>query len=216
MGKTAYLYVFDTMADWETAYLIAELHTGRFFRKGAPGYTVKTVGPNKNPVTSMGGLRILPDCSITDCPARGAGALILPGGTTWQDPVHHPVLEKAGEFLESGIVVGAICGATAGLARAGLLNTRYHTSNEPGFLKSAGPDYTGENLYRCEPAVTDRNLVTAPGHAPLEFTCHMLRALNVFSPPALEAWYSLYRTGKPEYYYALVTSLADPEPGSGE
>lgn len=215
MGTTAYLYVFDTLADWEIAYLTAELHTKRFFRKGAPDYTVKTVGLDKEPVTTMGGLRVLPDCRIEDCTAGDAGALILPGGNTWAEPVHLPVLAKAGEFLESGIVVGAICGATAGLARAGLLNTRYHTSNDPGFLKSAGPAYTGEQLYRNEPAVTDGNLVTAPGHTPLEFTCHLLRALDVFSPSTLDAWYSLYRTGKPEYYYALVRSVADPVPDPG-
>lgn len=33
MYKTVYLYVLDTMADWEAGYVIAELHSGRYFRR---------------------------------------------------------------------------------------------------------------------------------------------------------------------------------------
>lgn len=215
MEKIAYLYVFDTMADWEIAFLTAELNTGRFFRKGAPKYTVRTFGLSKNPITSMGGIRILPDCALEDCLPENAGALILPGGTTWHDPLHRPVLEMAGEFLDAGIIVGAICGATEGLARAGLLNTRLHTSNDKGYLKAVVPDYVGDAMYQEEHAVTARNLITASGTAPLEFTYHMLRALDVFTPDALEAWYSLYRTGKPEYFYALMEQVTGPKTDSG-
>lgn len=40
MNNTVYLYVFDTMADWEIGYLTAELNSGRYYKKGA--------GPIKN------------------------------------------------------------------------------------------------------------------------------------------------------------------------
>jgi len=32
MRKIAYLYIFDTLADWEPGYVIAELHSGRYFQ----------------------------------------------------------------------------------------------------------------------------------------------------------------------------------------
>ena len=32
--RKVYLYVFDTMADWEIGYLMAELNTGRYFKRG--------------------------------------------------------------------------------------------------------------------------------------------------------------------------------------
>ncbi len=31
--RKVYMYVFDTMSDWEVGYLTAELNTGRYFKK---------------------------------------------------------------------------------------------------------------------------------------------------------------------------------------
>jgi len=33
--KTVYIYLQDSLADWEAGYVIAELHSGRFFQKTA-------------------------------------------------------------------------------------------------------------------------------------------------------------------------------------
>ena len=40
---TVYVYVMNTMADWEIGYCLAELHSKRFFRKDAREISVKTV-----------------------------------------------------------------------------------------------------------------------------------------------------------------------------
>nr|WP_321496119.1 type 1 glutamine amidotransferase family protein [uncultured Methanolobus sp.] len=210
MAKIAYLYVLDTMADWEPGFLVAELNTGRYFRKDAEKYTVKTVGLTKDPkepVVTMGGVSIVPDISIDELTTDYAGVLILPGGDTWLEPIHDPLIGKVKEFLEAGIPVAAICGATMGLAKAGLLDNRAHTSNDLGFLKSVCPNYTGEAFYRNEPAVTGDNVITANGVAPLEFAREVLRELDVFSPKTLEAWYGLYTTHEAQYFYALMESL---------
>ena len=69
------------------------------------------------------------------------------------------------------------------------------------------PDYQGEAYYKNEPAVTDGNLITATGVAPLEFTVAVLKALAVFSPETLEAWYPLYKTHETEYFFALMNSI---------
>lgn len=34
MNNTVYLYVFDTMADWEIGYVTAELKSGRYYKRG--------------------------------------------------------------------------------------------------------------------------------------------------------------------------------------
>lgn len=67
------------------------------------------------------------------------------------------------------------------------------------------PAYTGEQHYKLQPAVTDGNLITASGIAPLEFTVHVLRALDVFTEQRLEAWYKLYKTQEPRYFYELMS-----------
>lgn len=204
MTKIAYLYVLDTMAEWEPGFLIAELNTGRAFKKNAEKYIVKTVAITKEPVVTMGGVRILPDMSLDELTTADAGVLILPGGDTWLEDIHDPLMEKVKQFLDAGIPAAAICGATMGLAKAELLDNKPHTSNDLEFLKSVCPNYKGEKFYRHEDAVSGNGLITASGIAPLEFAREVLKELDVLSPEVLEAWYNLYTTHDPKYFYALM------------
>jgi putative intracellular protease/amidase len=205
--NVVYLYVFDTMADWEIGYLTAELNSGRYYKKGLAPSKIVTVGTSKTPVITMGGLSILPDIELHECTMENADALILPGGNTWTEQVHDPILSMAEQFLKEGIIVAAICGATIGLARKGLLDSSRHTSNDLGYLKMICPGYEGEQYYKQEPAVADGNLITASGIAPLEFSLHILKALDVFSAKTLDSWYHLYKTHKAEYFYELMDSI---------
>ena len=209
MDKNVYLYVFDTMADWEIGYLTAELNSGRYFRKGALSTKIITVGIGQNPVRTMGGLKITPDVSVDAFDIKSGDALILPGGDTWTDAMHEPILRIAGECIEAGALVGAICGATFGLAGTGALDSRRHTSNDLGYLKMVCPNYAGEHFYAMEPAVTDRNLITASGVAPLEFTVHVIKALGVFSERTLDAWYRLYKTQDPKSFFDLMGAVQE-------
>ena len=136
---TVYVYVLDTLADWELGYVTAELCSGRFFRKGAPEVSVKTVAISKGPILTMGGLTIVPDCTIDDVVVNEKSVLLLPGANTWNHPKHGAIIEKASELLSAGGMVCAICGATVALANAGLLDQRPHTSNGPGYLEMASP-----------------------------------------------------------------------------
>lgn len=207
MKNTVYLYIFDTMADWEVGYLSAELNSRRFYRKEAQPLKIVTVGIDNTPVITMGGIKILPDIGHKEFIIEDAAALILPGGNTWTESIHDPILKKTEECLQKGAIVGAICGATMGLAEKGMLNNRWHTSNDLGFLKMTCPNYKAEMYYKQEPAVTDGNLITASGIAPLEFTVHMLKKLDVFSLETLDSWYNLYRTQEPKYFYELISSI---------
>ena len=207
MNNIVYLYVFDTMADWEVGYLTAELDSGRYYKKGLTPSKIVTVGTKKTPVITKGGLKILPDRELDECSIENADALILPGGDTWTETVHEPILSKAEQCLKGGIIVAAICGSTIGLARKGLLDSNWHTSNDLEYLKMICPNYVGEQYYKQETVVTDGKLITASGIAPLEFSVHVLKALNVFSTKTLDAWYNLYRTHEPEYFYELMNSI---------
>lgn len=207
MNNTVYLYVFDTMADWEIGYLTAELNSGRYYKKGLSSSKIVTVGIEKTPVTTMGGLKILPDISLDECSIESTDSLILPGGDTWTEANHQPILKMVERCLQEGVLVAAICGATVGLAKTGLLNSRPHTSNDLEYLKMICPTYTGEECYKMESVVTDGNLITASGVAPLEFSVHVLRALGVFSSNTLDAWYSLHKTHESKHFYELMNSL---------
>ncbi|WFR65545.1 glutamine amidotransferase [Paenibacillus amylolyticus] len=207
-SKNVYLYVFDTMSDWEVGYLTAELNSGRYFKKDIAPLRVVTVAVDQHPVTTMGGLHILPQLSIDECTLNATDVIILPGGNTWMDNTHDPLLKKVTDAMEKGTVIAAICGATIGLAKTGLLDSRQHTSNDAEYLKMICPDYTGESYYQTEPAVTDGHVVTASGIAPLEFTMHVLKLLDVCAPETLQAWYNLYQTQEATYFYELMNSIA--------
>lgn len=207
MKSTVYLYVFDTMADWEVAYLNAELNSRRYFKREHRPIEFKTVSNSKTSVITMGGLRVTPDIVFDEFNIEDTAALILPGGNTWTESIHQPVIQMVEQCLKEDAVVGAICGATIGLAQNGILNQRWHTSNNLEYLKMICPNYTGEEYYKKELAITDGNLITASGIAPLEFTLHILKALDVFLAQTLNAWYNLYKTSDSKYFHELMGSI---------
>jgi putative intracellular protease/amidase len=204
---TLYLYILDTLTDYEPGHVMAELRSGRYLKDPALRFSVVLCGSTLDPVTTMGGLHLTPEVLIRDIQPVPGDVLILPGADTWLDPARAAALKVAGRLLDGGILVAAICGATFGLANAGLLDNRPHTSNDLAALKMFCPNYKGEDHYVNEPAVTDGNLITASGLAPVEFAYHIFRSLDVMAPATLEAWHGLFTTRRPDYFYALMGSL---------
>ncbi len=208
-----YVYVLDTFADWEAGLLMAELRTGRHF--SAPGFTpgegfdVLTVSANGERVTSMGGLKVSPDLAAADVTPEGTDLLILVGGGGWTNPEHRTILGKAADFLSAGVPVAAICGGSEALAGAGLLNNRPHTSNNLDLLKHSFPNYTGEAWYQHVPVCADRDLITATGAVPIEFTCAVLQRLGVMRDDTLGALQDLYTRHGDEDFFRLMRTLPD-------
>jgi putative intracellular protease/amidase len=206
--RTLYLSILDTLADWEPGHVLAELRSGRYLKNPALRYSVVLCGSTFDPITTMGGLHLAPEVLIRDIHPVPGDVLVLPGADSWFDTAQAPALRVAGRLLDEGILVAAICGATLGLANAGLLDNRPHTSNDPAALKMFCPNYRGGEHYVNEPAVTDGNLSTASGLAPVEFAYHVFRSLDVMTPATLEAWHGLFSTRQPEYFSALMGSLS--------
>ncbi|ENZ18844.1 type 1 glutamine amidotransferase family protein [Enterocloster clostridioformis] len=204
---TVYVYTLDTMADWEIGYVTAELNSGRFFKKDAPDVSVKTVGISKEPVKTMGGLSIIPDCVIEDIAVNDKSVLLLPGGNTWEEPKHGIVIKKAIELLSTGATVCAICGATVALAHAGLLDQHPHTSNGAGFLEMFCPSYKGSSYYVDKPSVVGDNLITASASGALLWAKQIIEHLGVFRPDTLEEWYAYFNTGEAQHFFALMQTL---------
>ncbi len=202
-----YVYVLDTLADWELGYVTAELNSGRFFKKDAPSVSLKTVSCFKEPIKTMGGMTIVPDCLIDDIVVSETSVLLLPGADTWNAPKHSAIIEKASEFLSIGATVCAICGATAALANFGLLNNRPHTSNGSGFLEMFSPGYKGQSFYMDKPSVADDNLITANCTGALLWAKQIIEHLDVFQADTLNAWYEYFSTGTPEHFFALMQTL---------
>ena len=161
----------DGFADWETALLSA---VARSF------YGVETVHATLDgmPVISMGGMKVTPDIALGDLDATGYDALIVCGGSAWEQadpPDVSAALRKAGA---DGKIVAGICAGSYQLAKAGLLDDVAHTSNSRSDLEATG--YDGGAYYRDTPeAVRDGRIVTAAGVAPVSFTVAVMEALGL-------------------------------------
>jgi putative intracellular protease/amidase len=201
MPETVHLFVLDTLADWEHGFVVAGLNNPD--GQKAPGrYQVRTVGATRDPITTIGGIRIQPDLSLDQLKPAASAMLILPGGESWDQGGNAEAVEKAKSFLAAGTPVAAICGATAGLARGGVLDIRKHTSNAPEYLAATG--YRGGHLYQVADVVSDQNVITASAMKSLEFAREIFARLDVYEDKVLEAWYGLFKTGDPKYYAALT------------
>ena len=174
------------------------------------GESVAVMGPSgcgKSTLLGVLGLTILPDCVVGDIAVSEETFLLLPGGNTWDDSKHSAVIRKAAALLSAGGTVGAICGATAALARAGLLDNRPHTSNGAGFLEMFCPGYKGQPYFVDAPSVADGNLITAGGTGALLWAKQIIGRLGVFRPDTLEAWYAYFSTGEAQHFFALMQTL---------
>lgn len=190
--RIVHVAVYPGWADWEAGHLISRINSPMW--QAEPGtFAVRTVAETTEPVTTMGGVRIVPDLMFADLNPRDSAMLILPGADSWDlDPAaNQPAVAAARAFLAAGVPVAAICGATAGLARAGLLDDRAHTSTAAEYLLY-GTGYAGAAFYRNVPAVHDRGLVTAGPLHPVEFARTALEMLGVFDPAVLDAWYRMF------------------------
>ncbi|WP_405099416.1 DJ-1/PfpI family protein [Oceanobacillus sp. FSL H7-0719] len=205
--KTIYIYVLDTLADWELGYVTSELNSRRFFKEDANQVSIKTVSYSKQSIITMGGMIIDPDYLIDDIIVSETNMMLLPGADTWNDSKHDAILIKVSELLSVGAAVCAICGATAALANFGILDNRPHTSNGPGFLEMVCSDYKGQDYYIDQPSVASNNLITAGSTEALLWTKQIIECLDVFKSNTLEAWYNYFNTGDSKYFFELMQTL---------
>ena len=137
-----FVYVLDTLADWEIAFLTAEINSGRYLKKNIEKPKIVKAGKNLNPVKTMGGIEIIPDIDIKEIKMQKNDLLILPGGDAWLNGNNDEIINFLKENIDKDITIAAICGATIALANYGLLDERKHTSND---LTAAEAWY---NLYK--------------------------------------------------------------------
>jgi len=188
--KAVYLLVVEGFADWEPAHAVAELR-----RHGH--YRVESVGLTSAPVTSMGGIRVLPSTIVTKVDPADVAALILPGGDRWENSPIETELEQLLNGVDAhGIPIAAICAATVAIARLGLLRGRRHTSNGLEYLRSNVPGYAEAATYVDSPAVRDRGLITASGLGDVEFARELFEELNVLSVEDRAAWAAIFRSAR--------------------
>lgn len=190
------LYILlPDFAAHEMVYLMEAISSDEQQLKPDPKYVNRIVAPSAEPVTAIGGFRVMPDYTFADMPDDYA-ALVLVGGYGWLTPAADEVVPVVRKAVEDGKIVGAICNGASFMARAGFLNNVRHTGNGLDQLRLWGGDsYTNPEGYEHLQAVADGRIVTANGSGVLEFTRELLLLLENDTPERIEMYYQFNRRG---------------------
>jgi putative intracellular protease/amidase len=188
LTQPVYYLIFDGLADWECGLALAEVNR-------SDRYRVVTVGFSTATVTTMGGVRMTPQIVLAELDVDEAAMLIVPGGNRWEDMTEPAVLDLFSQLDTVRVPIAAICGATLAVARAQLLDTRTHTSNQRHYLTQHVDTYRGGDRYVDRPAVTDAGVITASGVASVEFAREILMQLRVYEDDVLIDWFNLFKHG---------------------
>ena len=183
-----YVFIFDGYSDWEPPYAMAEISK-------SDRYQLLTVAADKKAIRSVGGLTIIPDLSLNELDLSDAAMIILPGGTAWEEKQYREIIPLLEDYIKEEGKIAAICSATTLLADMGVLDTIKHTSNAKFYLQHYVPSYHGGNNYSDEPAVTDKNFITATGTAPVEFAREIFKVLSLMDEAKIEEWFQLFKNG---------------------
>lgn len=161
-------------ADWEYAFIAGT--ASPFY-----GIDVRFFAPATGEFRSQGGLAVTVDSSLHQCLDWKPDVVVVIGGMVWESAEAPDIRDFLHASRSSGATLAGICGGTLALARAGLLDTVPHTSNSADFLQNA-VSYQGSTLYRSSSiAVMADRIITAPGTAPVSFTCAVFESAGLSS-----------------------------------
>lgn len=165
--KRALFLILDKYADWEGAYLSSTLNQTK-------GWTVSTISQDEV-VSSIGGFITSVDYIISSEP-ESYDLLVMIGGYSWSHD-NKKLLPLIKKTFQNNIPIGAICGAVDFLAKNGFLNNHDHTGNSLDYWNDF-ENYNPTSRFFEKQAVKDKNLVTANGTAPIEFTKLILELIE--------------------------------------
>ncbi|GIN74930.1 putative protease YdeA [Bacillus sp. J14TS2] len=182
--KKALFLILDEYADWEGAYLSAELNQRE-------DWSVETVSLD-GIVSSIGGFKTSVDYIIGHEP-KDFNLLVMIGGNSWSND-SKKLLNLINTTLQNNIPIGAICGAVDYLAKNGFLNDYNHTGNSVEMWQDY-KSYNPKSSFLKQQAVKDKNLVTANGTAPIEFTHLVLELLEFDTSENIKKMMYMYKHG---------------------
>ena len=194
--KTGIFLLLDEYADWEGAFLSSQLNP-------KDDWQIQTASTQKE-VVSIGGFRTTIDYLIAELPRpESIDLLVLVGGNSWHIE-NQDLLDYITACIHQGIIVGAICGAADYLARNGLLNDVEHTGNALFFWNDFENYHNAEKFIETQ-AIRCKNIITANGTAPLEFTQLVLEAVGISTEEAAQV-FNMYKLG----FYGYCEKFGSP------
>jgi transcriptional regulator GlxA family with amidase domain len=151
--------VLDFCGPWEV-FSATRLNEERRRQEPSP-FEVSLVAQHSAPVTTAGGMRVLPDCTLASCP--DLDILVVPGGWGTRQAIQNRTLigwiAEQGERVET---LTSVCTGAMLLGRAGLLDGRRATTHWRSleWMRNSFPGVTVEAQLHV---VEDGKVVTCAG-----------------------------------------------------
>lgn len=130
-------------------------------RETTSPFEVRLVAETRDVVVATGGLRVLPDCTLGECPPLDV--LVVPGGWgTRRLLEHHPLLDWIAARGASVPTLTSVCTGALLLGRVGLLDGRHATTHwrSLDLLREVAPRTVVEDALHV---VEDGHVVTSAG-----------------------------------------------------
>jgi putative intracellular protease/amidase len=115
-----YLYILNTLADYEVSFLTVEIYSGRYLKNNIEKPNLIKFEKDLSAIKTMGGMSIISDIDINNLNMENDDLLVLPDADTWQD--NQGIIN----FVYKNITIAAICGATMALSQKGILNDMHN------------------------------------------------------------------------------------------
>ena len=187
-AKDVLVLLTEQWADWEASYAIVGINL-------VPQYTVKTIAVDKQPKTSIGGMKAVIDYAIDEYQCLdNLAMLILPGSFSWAENDYPEISAFINAARSKDIPVAAICGATIYLAKHGFLDDVKHTGDTIDYFENLH-GYNGKHNYVFAQAVSQGGFITANETAALEFSREISLALKIDTDENIMEWYNSFKRG---------------------
>ncbi|MBD2703227.1 DJ-1/PfpI family protein [Spirosoma sp. BT702] len=159
------------------------------------GFNVYTVSLSKEPITSQGFIKIIPNYSLADCPKPDI--VVLPGGQTGPFLKNETLINWIKSCAQEAEIMLSVCTGAGLLAKAGLLDgkqaTTFHNYIEP--LQKATPN---AKILRDTRFVDNGQIITTAGvSAGIDGALHVVAKLKGLDVATKTARYMEYDKWKP-------------------
>ncbi|MEH7380913.1 DJ-1/PfpI family protein [Bacillus sp. JJ1533] len=171
--KKILLAIYDSFSEFEITVATAML-------RGT--YQIVTVADSLKTITGESGLQFVPHLMYQQVDPKEYEAILIPGGDLINIKDTEELFQLTNILYQQNKLTAAICSGTYVLARAGVLGDKPYTVT----LHQEQRNFLGcfeEEKFRYEPVVKSGTIITAQGHAYVEFALAVTEQLGVLNHP---------------------------------